>query len=64
MKPIQEILVLISNKEISDNIAKKEIEELGTIPTEIERNEILNLLKTERPTLYQNWMLEVASSYM
>lgn len=64
MKTIKEILVLISNKKNSDDITRKEIEKLGTTPTEVERNEILTLLKIERPTLYQNWMLEVAGSYM
>lgn len=64
MKPLEKILVLLSNKNSSDEMVREEIEKLGTTPTDAERDEILTSLKRERPTLYQKWMLETASSYM
>ena len=64
MKSLQEILVLISDKNISDENVIEEIEELDPTPTGVERNEILTALKRERLTLYAKWMLETASNYM
>lgn len=64
MKTIPEILDLIQNKDISDKTVREEIEALGTSPTTSEAEKIFTLLEQERSDLYQEWKLEIATSYM
>lgn len=62
---VEKIKATIADTSISDEIVKKEIEEIdpGSVSSE-EINDILSFLEQKRAQLHRSWKLEVASSYM
>lgn len=60
---IEEVKTLISDMSVSDKKVREIVENLTDAPQE-DNEEIVSLLKEKRPSLYSEWMLEIASEYM
>lgn len=62
-KEVEKVKALISDMSVKDQKVRIKIENL-TGAFQKDKDEIMSLLKEKRPTLYSNWSLEIASSYM